>query len=196
MLVFWKQHLVFLSVPKTGSTAWSQALAPHASMVVSDPPELKHAPLYRYNRFFRPMFDRVGGQPELLAVLREPVDWLGSWYRYRQRGALEGTAQSTRGITFDSFVRAYLQDDRPAFAQVGSQAKFIEPRNNGLHVAHLFRYENQTALVAFLEDRLGVAIDLPHRNPSPPADLSLTPETRARLQDACAADFDAWARAN
>lgn len=196
MLVFWKQQLVFLSVPKTGSTAFEQALAPLASMVVSDPPELKHAPLYRYNRFFRPMFDRMGGAPELLAVLREPVDWLGSWYRYRQRPALDGTPQSTRGLSFDAFVRAYLSDDRPAFAQVGSQAKFIEPRNNGLRVTHLFRYEHQPALLAFLEDRLQSRIALPRRNPSPAADLSLSLATRAALHTHCAADFSAWEAAS
>ena len=52
MLVFWKQKLVFLSVPKTGTTAFQHALAPHADIVILDPPQLKHAPLYRYNRFF------------------------------------------------------------------------------------------------------------------------------------------------
>ena len=45
MLVFWKQKLVILSVPKTGTTAIEAALAPHADIVVSHPPEQKHAPL-------------------------------------------------------------------------------------------------------------------------------------------------------
>ena len=56
MLVFYKANLVFLSVPKTGTTAYEEALQPHADMVLLQPPELKHAPVYRYNRFVRPMF--------------------------------------------------------------------------------------------------------------------------------------------
>ena len=45
MLVFWNKKLVFLSVPKTGTTAIEAALAPFADIVVSNPPELKHAPI-------------------------------------------------------------------------------------------------------------------------------------------------------
>jgi hypothetical protein len=53
MLVFWKENLVLLAVPKTGSTALQGALAPRASMVFRDPPKLKHAPCYRYRRFLK-----------------------------------------------------------------------------------------------------------------------------------------------
>lgn len=99
MLVFWSEKLVFLSVPKTGTTAIEKALAPKAAMVISNPPELKHAPVYRYNRFFRPMFEKACGEEnmETMAVMREPISWLGSWYRYRQRDFLKGKANSTSG---------------------------------------------------------------------------------------------------
>ena len=50
MLVFWKELLVFLAVPKTGTTALEGALAPNAALVFRDPPILKHTPLYRYRR--------------------------------------------------------------------------------------------------------------------------------------------------
>ena len=196
MLVFWKARLVLLAVPKTGTSAYEATLAPHASMTVLDPPELKHAPVYRYNRFFRPMFEKMGVEHmELMAVIREPVSWLGSWYRYRQRGFLEGKPTSTRGMSFDDFVKAYTQSGRPAFANVGSQAKFIEPRPNGTSVSHLFRYENQAGIVAFLEERLGVSLDLPRENVSPRADLDLSGPTEARLRHRQAADFEIWNRA-
>jgi hypothetical protein len=196
MLVFWKQRLVMLAVPKTGTSAYARALGPIASMVVSDPPELKHAPVFRYNRFFRPMFDRVGGDDmDLLAVIREPVDWLGSWYRYRQRDFLDGKATSTKGMSFDAFCDAYVQGERPPFADVGSQAKFIEPRPNGIAVTHLFKYENQTGLLDFLEDRLETQIDLPRANVSPRRELSLSPNIEAKLHRKCAEDFEAWTQA-
>ena len=165
MLIFWKQRLVMLSVPKTGSSAFESALADKASIVVSDPPELKHAPVYRYNRFFRPMMEKMGAEHmDILAVIREPVSWLGSWYRYRQRAFLEGKPTSTRGITFDAYCRAYCQGDRPPYANVGSQAKFVEPRPNGVSVTHLFQYEDQPRLIDFLETRLDMTLVLPQRN--------------------------------
>lgn len=192
MLVFWKERLVILAVPKTGTSAYEAALGSRASLVVRDPPEFKHAPVYRYNRFFRPMFEKAGSEMELLAVIREPISWLGSWYRYRQRAFLDGRPASTKGVTFEGFCQAYATGDRPPFADVGSQAKFIEPRPNGVAVNHLFRYENQTGLLAFLEDRLGTRIDLPRENVSPAHDTGLSPETEARLRRKCAADFAAW----
>ncbi len=196
MLVFWKQRLVFLAVPKTGTSAYEAALGPHAAMTIYDPPELKHAPVYRYNRFFRPMMEKMGAEDmELLAVIREPISWLGSWYRYRQRGFLEGKPTSTRGISFDAFCDAYATGDRPPYANVGSQAKFIEPRPNGVSVSHLYKYENQIGLLGFLEDRLQMKIDLPRENVSPRRDLELSAQTEAKLRRKCAEDFEVWERA-
>ena len=193
MLVFWKERLVLLSVPKTGTHAYMQALGPRASMVVSDPPELKHAPVYRYNRFFRPMFDKMGGADlELAAVIREPLDWLGSWYRYRQRADLNGRPASTNGMSFDDFLLAACSPAPPTFANVGSQARFVEPRPNGTAVRHLFRYEDQAGLRAFLADRLGPLPEIVSVNVSPTASLSISPEVEARVRDARAAEFALW----
>lgn len=193
MLVFWKEKIVFLSVPKTGTTAYQAALAPRATMVVTDPPELKHAPLYRYNRFFRPMFDKVGGTDmETLAVVREPISWLGSWYRYRRRPFMEGRPNATHNVSFDAFVEGYLQGKPPGFANVGSQAKFLEPRPNGTAVTHLFRYEDQPELRRFLEDRLNVTLELTQENVSPQMSLDLSPEIERRLRRKRPEEFALW----
>jgi len=181
---------VLLSVPKTGSTAYEAALAPHAAMVISAPPELKHAPVFRYNRFIRPMIERfIGERPDVVAVMREPIDWLGSWYRYRRRDALAGNPNSTVGVSFDEFVAAYCRGNPPSFARVGGQAKFLEPQRNGTRVTHLFRYEDQAGLRSFLERRLGVRVDPPSCNRSQPLALELSSGTEARLRRKHAADF-------
>ncbi|WP_135507469.1 sulfotransferase family 2 domain-containing protein [Roseovarius aestuariivivens] len=193
MLVFSNDKLVFLSVPKTGTTAYEAALATRASIVVRDPPELKHAPVFRYHRFFRPALEKfVGEDFDILAVMRDPIDWLGSWYRYRRRSGMEGTRNSTYEISFDAFVQAYMQPDRPAFANVGSQAKFLEPHKNGTGVTHLFRYEDQAGLTKFLADRLGVAVETRRLNESPPGETSLSPETEARFRDMFAAEYQLY----
>ena len=140
MLIFWKQKLAFLAVPKTGTSAYAQALGPIASLSIQDPPELKHAPLIRYNRFIRPMYDIVcNTQLDTMAVIREPISWMGSWYRYRQRPFLKGKPTSTQDISFDTFVRGYLQSSPPAYAHIGSQARFITPRAGTPPVTYLFR---------------------------------------------------------
>lgn len=193
MIVFFKERLAFLSVPKTGTTAYEKALAPRADMVISDPPLLKHAPVYRYNRFIRPMFLKVCDvELELMAVMREPISWLGSWYRYRRRPYMEGKPNNTFDVSFDEFVLAYMKGDKPGFADVGSQLKFMETQPNGTGITHHFRYEDQPRLQAFLNDRLGVTLDLEQENVSPQMDLELSPNVEKRFRRKCAAEFDLY----
>jgi len=181
---------VFLSVPKTGTTAYQTALASRADMVVSDPPMLKHAPVYRYNRWFRPMFERVCDvQMETLAVMREPISWLGSWYRYRQRPFMTGHVNATHDISFDEFVLGYLKGKKPGFADVGSQAKFLEPQPNGTGIDYLFRYEEQDRLQSFLQDRLSTTFTLERENVSPNVPLHLSSSVESRLRRKCAEEF-------
>lgn len=193
MLLFWKEKLVLLSVPKTGTTAIESALSDKASMIISDPPELKHAPVYRYNRFFRPMFEKTcKAEMETFAMMREPISWLGSWYKYRQRPFLNGNPKSTAEISFDDFILAYMKGDKPPFANVGSQVKFLEPRPNGTKVDHLFRYEDQAGWTAFLEDRFKRPLNLERLNVSAGSKPILSADVEMRFKRKMADEFDLW----
>lgn len=194
MLVFWKQKLVILAVPKTGTTALAEVLGPQADIVVNDPPELKHAPLFRYNRFFRPMFEKACKEDgmETMAIMREPVSWLSSWYRYRRRDFIKGKRTSTEHVSFDEFLMEYCKEDRKPFANVGSQAKFLEPRPNGTKVNHLFRYENQESILGFLEERLDRKIALERRNVSPKMELAPSADVLAHLHDVRRDEFELY----
>ncbi len=188
MLVFWEQRLAFLATPKTGSTAIAAALESLAAVSIQRPPLLKHTTVHRYRRFIGPYLEAASkDQFTLVALMREPRDWLGSWYRFRQR---EETAaeRSTAGLSFDDFVHAWCQEPRPDFADVGSQARFLRPRQ-GVGVDRLFRYEEIDSFVHFLEDRLGCEIILPRLNVSPPGLTELSPATEALLHEAAAEDF-------
>ncbi len=189
MLVFWKPKLVFLATPKTGTTAIETALESLAAVSILRPPPLKHTSVARYNRYLRPYFDdAAGGSLSVVALIREPRDWLGSWYRYRQRDGLSNAQKSTKGVSFDEFVQAYCRDDRPEFASVGSQAKFLQP-HGGKPVDHLFRYEDIDAFVHYLEEKLDCEILLPRLNVSPPGSLELSAQTEALLHRFAAKDF-------
>jgi hypothetical protein len=197
MLVFWKERLVFLAVPKTGTTAIEGALAPKAALVFRDPPILKHTPLYRYRRLVEPYLMKAGEVDlETIAVIRHPVDWLGSWYRYRRRDDLAGHPNSTREISFDDFVVEYTKGKPAPFADVGSQAKFLASGGEDkAGVDHLFHYEDQPRMLAFFEERFGEPIALKRLNVSPPMALALKPETLARLEKKRIDEFEAWEKA-
>ena len=193
MLVFAKENLVFLAVPKTGTTAIEGALAPLASIVMRDPPQIKHVPLYRYRRFMAPFLKAAGGiEPEICAMVRHPVDWLGSWYRYRQRDEIAEHENSTRGLSFDDFVTAYCSDDPPPFASVGSQARFLTDEDGAATIDALYRYEARSSFIAFLENRLSTSIALKNLNVSPKAKLSLTQRVLRRLVAERPEEFAIW----
>jgi hypothetical protein len=193
MLVFWKQKIVLLAVPKTGTTALEQALLPHASAAILDPPGQKHISAPQYRNRLSKFFEQRGKRPmELVAVMREPVDWLGSWYRYRGRSQLSGKPNSTEGLSFDDFVAAWLQPKRPDFADVGSQAHFLTDDDGRLAVDHLFRYDRMGDLVTFLEARLEARFDIPRANVSPKGPVVLSDAMRARLESEAAAEFALW----
>lgn len=192
MLVFWEQRLAFLATPKTGSTAIAAALESLAAVSIQRPPLLKHTTVHRYRRFVGPFLEAASKDNfTLVALMREPKDWLGSWYRFRQREETDA-GKSTKGMSFDDFVQAWCEDPRPDFADVGSQGKFLRPRQ-GQGVDRLFRYEEIDAFVHFLEERLGCEIILPRLNVSPPGATELSAETEARLREVAAEDFALYA---
>ncbi len=188
MLVFWDQRLAFLATPKTGSTAIEVALGSLSAVVIQRPPVLKHTTVHRYQRFVGPYLAAASGHEfEVCAMIREPRDWLGSWFRFRSRDDVEPEKSTTRK-SFDEFVRAWCADPQPEFAAVGSQARFLKARN-GSGVNHLFPYDRIDRFVDFLEERLGCEIVLPHVNVSPRASMELEPATERLLQATATDDF-------
>ncbi|SNS78725.1 gamma-glutamyl kinase [Tropicimonas sediminicola] len=181
MMIFWDARLVLLAVPKTGTQALQAALGAEADMIIRNPPLQKHMPLRWYQRSVLPLFSAEEGmQLETVAVIREPLDWLGSWYRYRRRDSLSGHPNSTIGLSFQEFVTAYLQPSRPPCADVGRQSRFVSTPSQAVGVDHLFAYEHFQELVRFLEGRLGHRIRLGRTNVSPHGELDL-PENLAQL---------------
>ncbi|SNX68954.1 hypothetical protein SAMN05878503_102394 [Cereibacter ovatus] len=189
MLVFWEQRLAFLATPKTGTTAIEAALESLATVSIQRPPNLKHTTAQRYRRFIGPYLEAAAGEEfTLVALMREPRAWLGSWFRYRQREDILDQARSTADLGFDDFVRAYASDPQPDFAAVGSQARFLDAKS-GKGVDRIFRYEDIGGFIDFLEERLGCEIILPRLNVSPSASLDLSDESEALLRQVLEKDF-------
>lgn len=193
MLIFLKEKLVFFATPKTASTSIETTLGNFCDIRLSKNPTVKHTPYRKYKRFLEPFIGTlIDDEPNRIAAFREPVDWLGSWYRYRGRPELIGKSNGTHDISFDQFVEGYLQDTSPNYARVGSQAKFVSANDGTLGMTHLFAYDRLDLMVSFLEARLKKQIKLPQTNVSRKADLSLSPALLKELQKAYAQDFDIY----
>ena len=187
MLVFSAQNLAFIAVPKTGTTAVEMALRNHADIIFTK--HRKHMTAQKFDRRLAPFLDRSFGiRPERMAVLRDPEEQIRSWYRYRKGKRQKGSDKSTFDISFDAFVRDVISDDPPPHAGIGSQWNMVTGGGRVL-VHHLFAYESQPVLRAFLDDRFGERIEIRSRNVSPPVDAPLDDSTRRALRRARAEEF-------
>jgi Sulfotransferase family len=194
MLVSISRRLAYLAMPKTGTQSLERVLTPLCDIRYGGLPRVKHMTLQTFERFVRPYLEALGaGDTETLCVIREPVDWLGSWYRYRGRAALDGLPNSTKHMSFAEFVEAYLRRPTPPFARVGRISRFVAGASGGPGVTHMFRYENLAGVTRFLSDRFETRIVLPRVNVSSRAPLELPAALRARLETELSEDFALYA---
>jgi hypothetical protein len=191
--IFFQQNLAFLAVPKTGTTAVEMSLRKYADIIFAK--SRKHLTAGQFHNRVAPFLNRLYKvQPERLAVMREPVEQIRSWYRYRLRLDADTKAKSSAHVSFDEFVRAVISDDPPPFAGIGSQYRFLTLADGTVPLHHLFAYEDGDRLLSFFEDRFQRALEFPPRNVSPLVDAPLSPETERALRQARAQEFDLYDR--
>jgi hypothetical protein len=202
MIYLHHARIVILSQPKTGTTALDNALASRASIAATSPPQLKHLPYHRFMTFVAPWIEAQTGATradyEVVSVMREPVSWLGSWYRYRTREALKkGVTRKKRksytgNVTFEEFVIEALKPpkERQMFAKVGVPCSVAYDADGGIGCDRIFPYEDLSGLYGLIEERLGKPVELKELNVSPPGDTALSDEALARLKSDWAFAFD------
>ncbi|RYU57747.1 hypothetical protein EWI61_12165 [Methylolobus aquaticus] len=199
MLISTQYKFAFLCMPKAASTSVDSALRPYSEIITRG--RYKHMNYRQFERFFLPLL-RARGKAraiETLCIVREPIGRLESWYRYRSRLDPNGSGplgkHSTRDITFDQFVEAYLSSAPPEFARIGRQCDFVFNKRGKVGVKRLFALENMERLAAFLETLLGQSISIPILNKSPALPINLSPDLTQRLRKALAEDYALYSRA-
>lgn len=192
MLIFWEHRLVFLATPKAGSTAIEMALDSLASASLQRPSALKHTDIASYRRYLGPWLKaQTGEEFTTVALMREPVDWLRSWYRFKLRDDLDDPLHQMEGISFADFAALYARQDAGQLATIGTQAAFLTDGHD--RVDRIFRYEQIDDFVDFLEGRLDCAIELPRINVPPSVDVHLPDQAERDLRQAMAQDLTLYA---
>lgn len=201
MIFLNRARLVILSQPKTGTTALESALAQRASISISKPPELKHMSYRGFMQYIAPFIEAQSGfarsDYEVVAVMREPVDWLGSWYRYRTRDELRNpdnprSINFTGGMTFDQFVEDVCRpgDRQPAHAQIKTPSWVALADPGAIGVDRLFPYETLSGLYDLIAKRSGKPVDTRMANVSPEMKLSLSSTSEERLRRHFSFEFE------
>ncbi len=189
MLAAPKHGFVVLAVPKSGSTALEAAFAKHAQLVTSGPPSLKHVTAREFEERFVPLLADHGyarSDYEVTALLREPVSWLASWWRYRSRPGIAGKRTYVGDLGFDEFVGRVVSGE----IRLRPQTDYVTGEDGRLAVDRLWRYDDLQTAFEWMRAQVGKKkVRLPQRNVSPPREHEVSASTRALIEEAYAADL-------
>ena len=189
MLAVPKHGFVVLAVPKSGSTALEAAFTKHAQLVTSGPPSLKHVTAREFDERFVPLLQQHGYEREdyeVTALVREPVSWLASWWRYRSRPGIAGKKTYVGDLGFDEFVGRVVTGE----IRLRPQTDYVTAPDGRLAVDRLWRYDDLDAAFEWMRAKVGKKkIKLPQRNVSRPREHEVTASTRDLIEEAYAADL-------
>lgn len=193
MLFSEKAKLGFLAMPKAGSTSIEQALRPHCDISYSNSPHFTHMTARLFNTHMRPYFKhrKIEGV-ETCCLMRHPVSWLGSWYRYFGMEQFNGKPQSTKDMSFDAFADLYISRDNEAIASIARPWDFVRGHNGKIAVNQIFRFENMDIFQKFLEERFQKSLEFERLNVSPERLTNLSPGVMKELEDYYSLEFDIY----
>ena len=173
-----KYKFAFLCMPKCASTSIERAIAKYSDITFKGDSGQKHMRAHQFRT-------EVDGFIETFCIMRDPIDWLGSWYRYRSRPALEGTPNYTGTMTFDHFIEGYLSRNKPPYATfIDKQSDFFTMPSHTCGVDVIFDMKRLDLVEKYLSTKIGTDIVLPYTNSSPKKeqkDLVISGSVRAKL---------------
>jgi hypothetical protein len=92
MLIGIERKFVFVANTKTASTSIETALAPVSEIAFKGSPQRKHVSLHAAIEAHPEIFAQPGQWPRFFfkfGVMRDPLDWIGSWFRYRKSNEVD-----------------------------------------------------------------------------------------------------------
>lgn len=190
MLAAPKYGFVYLAARKTGSTAIQKAFHRHAQLVTNGPPSLKHVDATEFEqRWAAVLLDH--GYPrsdyETVCSVREPVDAVLSWWRYRSRPAIEGRPGYVGDKSFAEFAESIVSGE----VRLVTAAEFTVGG-----VDRVFRHDHVDRLVDWMRNKVGKRVPVEQANVSPPRVAEIPASTRHLLEEFFAADLEIYARAD
>lgn len=183
MMIFPDSDLIYFSIPKTGSTVFEQTFAKDIPNSVVVPENRKHMNVRQFEYDGSdPQFRQYGKRMERMAILREPIARLQSWYRFRRR-LDRGNPMSTSKISFEEFISStMLSSPPPHVKNIGDQWEFCIRKSGNLGITHIFDIANLHPLDDFLQTRLGRRFPRERINESMGDEIELSTKTEKRLR--------------
>jgi hypothetical protein len=173
-------NLSFVAVPKTATIAIERAFSPYATNYIPH----NHDPV--------DVVKSHSNNP-CVAVVRHPLRWIESYYKYLRFSPYFARTDSIWGIrskSFEQFVWAYVKGQHMWPEPLRDQSSYV--CRNGRSVEYLYRYDNLSSVVDHLSLACGAKINLEKHNVSPDVPLDISKEALAAFETIAKNDYDLY----
>ena len=194
MLISIEHGFTFLCVPKSASTSIQSAIRGYCDIIFSGHPKVKHVDAQTYSDNILPLLPSPK-KIESFCVMRPPLEWLESWYRYRSRNELMSPEHPnhknyTGNVSYNEFVKAYLSKGiQPHYARLASQYRFMQLINGEIGVDRIFTIDRMDLVSQYLSNKVGEKVFIDFENRSSPKSIELDQTLKKNLQDHLAHDI-------
>jgi hypothetical protein len=185
-----KYGVAFLCMPKCASTSIEQAIKPFFNINFAGSPNTKHINAQFFFESLHSIHLKLHPRVKIesFCLMRDPLDWIESWYRYRSRNQLKNKnnrdhQRYTGEMSYDEFIKEYISKrKRKPFASIDRQYNFLAMNDGEIGVDHIIPMNRMDLVSDFLSKKIGREIKIQNKNISPKSDLSLDIELEKKLR--------------
>ncbi|WP_299548475.1 hypothetical protein [uncultured Tateyamaria sp.] len=167
MLIGVKKRFVFVANSKTASTSIEQALGNHAEIMRGGTAQHKHIYMRDALSEYAFLFNQPGYAPDSFfrfGVMRDPIDWIQSWYRYRRGNKVANPLPED--LSFEDFWTRKDWNIQRANGAKHLQRDFFIDTDGKMLVDYIIPYHEIGFHFGAICDALGVKRSLPRKNVS------------------------------
>lgn len=194
MLISIEKRFFFVANTKTASTSIEHALLPYADIYRGGTPARKHTPMSLAIRSYPFLFEQPGyetGTFFRFGVMREPIEWISSWFRYRKGNKTD--APLPADMDFAAFWKARDWNIQRVNGKPNLQSDMFCNTGGAMLVDMVIPYHELTDKFAAICRALKIPAPLPHKNVSALRESSaIPPALEAELRAHYASDYALW----
>jgi len=167
MLISTGKRFIFVANTKTASTSIEHVLSRHADYRHEGSSQRKHIPLCEIEAAVPQLFAEAGNSLEsyfCFGVMREPVEWIRSWFRYRSGNKVESPLPAS--MTFADFWKKRDWNIQRSNGRVYQQSDMFNDRKGATITDVIIPYDRMDEYAAQIFGLLGVNYSLPKKNVS------------------------------
>ena len=145
MQISTKYGFAFLCMPKCASTSIESAIKEFCDIDHSVLGKKKHLKAQEFMDSVLVAHQKplTAARIESFCLMRNPMEWIASWYRYRSRDVLKNPNHKdhnryTGNINYERFIEEYISEGkRNPYAKINTQFNFLNLNNGKIGVDYI-----------------------------------------------------------